>query len=428
MRILSEDRENPGSCFLPGNDMTDSSNPRILFLSSSFLPTIGGLQYELKWFLDNLDRRLSERGDMQVHFAYPNEDSEPYTHFNHISTHDLQLSDLRKPTVAWMLSRLGRLLRRIRPDIVHCHGILPDGLWVLLASRLFQVRTKIVVSSHGQDIVWLPQWHYGLRQSIRARLLARQVAKRISAHVLPSRALLGFALEAGTPKKNITIIPNGIPVGPDYDFEQDSPGYPFKPECDTADLRQGDGLNILSLSSAREIKNLDALIEAFALVKPKLGSSKLLLACDNPAAQRIVRLVKDRGLSQQVVFIGTVTGPTKHSCIRSSDIYCLPSYFENCPLSLLEAMKFETAVLATRAGGIPEFVEDGKNGLLVFPTDREGMAAALVRLHRDAGLRRRLIRNGLQTVKRYSISRTIEAHLALYLRLCHSEVSGSLTA
>ena len=398
------------------------SNLRVLILTSSFLPTVGGLQYELKWFLDNLDRRLGNDERTQAYFVYPNERSEPYARFENIATYDLRLRNLRKPTVAGMLMRLGAFLRKTRPDVVHCHSILPDGLWVLAASRIFRVRSKVVVTSHGQDIVSLPQWSYGARTRW-ARLLNSFVAGRVDMHVLPSEAMIVHARQAGTAKEKTAVIPNGIPVEDDHDFEKDAIVSSHDPRSLGLELSAGDGINILSLSSGREIKNLDALIEAFSRIRHRMGSSKLFLACHGASAERIVRLVGQKGLDPHVLFTGEIVGPVKEKYYRASHIYCNVSHFENFPLSLLEAMKYGAAVVASRVGGIPEFVEDGKNGLLTSPTDVDEIASALLRLYADTDLRKRLVENGLRTVKDHSISRTINEYVSLYRRVAYRTVS-----
>ncbi len=387
---------------------------KVSILTSSFLPTVGGLQYELKWFLDNLDRRLDEDGNTQVYFAYPNERSTAYTLFKNIRPYDLRLGDLRKPTIARMLMRLGMFLRKTKPNVVHCHSILPDGFWVLAASRIFGVRTKVVVTSHGQDIVSLPQWSYG-EHTRSTKSLTRYVTGRIAMHVLPSKAIVEHAMRAGSPQKNMIIIPNGVPLDDDYDFEKDAVFSP--PSLHGMDLSDGEGFNILSLSSGREIKNLDALIEAFSRVRHRMGKSRLLLACHGESSERIVGLVNEKGLDRHVLFIGEIAGPVKEEYFRASQVYCNVSHFENFPISLLEAMKYGSAVVAGRVGGIPEFVEDGKNGLLISPTNVDEIASALLRLYEDESLRSRLVEDGLRTVRKYSISRTIDEHVALYRRV-----------
>ena len=398
---------------------------RVLILSSTFLPTVGGLQYELKWFLDNLDRQLAERDDVETHFAYPDDRSEPYSRFRNISTHDMQLNDSRIPRVARILVRLGRLIKRISPDVVHCHALAPDALWVFLTMRLVGVRAKVVVTSHGDDIVRLPQWSYGRQRSRWSKFLVAQVTRRLSTHIAVSRAMVEYAVNVGTPEERVVVIPNGIPVGDDYDFELHTASYPpVASERDGVDVAEGGGIDILSLSSGRAVKNLDALVEAFAIARRDLGGSRLLLACRGPLSQPIVRLVEDKGIGSQVVFIGEVTGATKQSYFRNSDVYCLPSHFESFGLTLLEAMKFKTAILASDVGGVPDFVEDKRNGLLVSPTDIPGMASALVRLYKDEELRRRLVENGSRTVQQYSISGIVEEHVSLYKRIVTERNAG----
>ena len=388
--------------------------PKVLILTNSFLPEIGGAQYQLKWFLDCLDRMGHSLSKAQMHFAYPNESSREFAQFDNIYTHDLGLDDHRKSSAARTILRLGRLLLGIRPDVVHCHGVLPTGAWAVIASRMFRVRTRIIATSHGDDIVRLPEWSYGRCTSARSRLAARIVTKRLSLHLLPSAAMAPFAVQSGTPTERIALIPNGIPVGDEYDFEiEDAPIS----SGSAAVTCHGSGLNILCLSSGRRIKNLDALVEAFAMAKDELGQSKLLLTCSD---ERIGRLVRDRGLSEDVEFIGEVTGSLKHAYFQRSDVLCVVSHFESFSLAVLEGLKHGCAVVASKVGGIPEFIEDEHNGLLVSNRDPHQIASALVRLARDGQLRSRLVEKGYQTVQNYSMSGVVEEHLKTYRRLAAS--------
>ena len=385
--------------------------PKVLVLSSSFLPVIGGAQYQLKWFLDFLDHLPPSERSVQVHFAYPNRAARKFVLFDNIPAHDLELPDQRMSSVARMILRLGRLLRSIRPDVVHCHGVLPTAAWAVLASRMFGVNTKIVATSHGDDIARLPEWSYGRLNSPRSRFVAKAVTKRLSRHILVSRAMTTFAIQAGTSRDRIAYIPNGIPLGDEFDFEAEDETTPLS---DPRIARNGKGLDIICLSSGRRIKNLDSLIEAFALSRNQLGESRLLLTC---ADERIANLVKDRGLTSQVHFIGEVTGELKYDYYRNSDVLCVVSHFESFSLTALEALKYGCAVIASRVGGIPEFIEHERNGLLVSGGEPDQIASALVRLAKDARLRHRLVKQGFQTVQRYSMSRVVDEHLEIYRSL-----------
>ena len=232
--------------------------------------------------------------------------------------------------------------------------------------------------------------------------------------------MVKYAVDAGTPESNIRVIPNGIPLADEHNFEEELTKAELSPGSDPIDLNVNDGIIIMSLSSGRKVKNLCALVEAFSLAKPELGDSKLLLACVGPLADGIHRMVEAKKLGQHVRFIGEVTGPIKHQYFLRSDVYCLTSYFESLGIVALEAMKYGTSVVATPVGGITDIVENGKNGLLVLPTDPQGIASALVDLYRNPSLRKMLVANGLETVKRYSISTTIDKYVALYSDVLHA--------
>ena len=302
----------------------------------------------------------------------------------------------------------------IRPDVVHCHATLPDGLWVLLASRLFGVTTRLVVTSHGGDIVWLPEIPYGIRQSYLMRLLCRFVTRRVDAHAVVSGAMVRHAVDSGTPSDRVRVIPNGIPTHRELDFEEEQARQVQSPAVPAAHQASGDGINILCLSSNRPMKNLGSLIEAFSQARSELGTSRLWLACAGPTAKHIVDVVREKGLSDRVDFIGEVTGQSKLSYFRASDLYCVPSRFEPFGIVALEAMKYESAVLASTSGGALDFVVDGENGVLVSPTDVDEIASALVRIYRNPEFRTRLTRNGRKTVGAFAISRVIDEYILLY--------------
>ena len=389
---------------------------KVLVLTSSFLPRQGGLQYELKWFLDNLDRRLATLKDVEATFVYPHGVSTPYSVFENIATYDLQLGeDRRRHAIARMIVKLGKLLGATTPDIVHCHTMTPVGRWAALASLLIRRPPKIVVTSHGNDIVNLPHWSYGRKETFRSKLVDMYTAHRMAAQILPSRAMTEWAIRSGTREDRLVFIPNGIPLGDEYDFQESLEDE--VPLLLSDNPSSHDGINFLSLSGARTIKNLAALVEAFAQARDRLDRSKLILSCHGTGAELIRGLVGEKGLTEDVIFIGEVIGPNKLRYFAASDVYCNVSHFENFPITLLEAMKHKMAILASNVGGIPELVEHERNGLLVSPTDVTGIAESMVRLYRDADLRSRLVAQAQEDVKQYSMTRVIDEHLALYERV-----------
>lgn len=88
---------------------------------------------------------------------------------------------------------------------------------------------------------------------------------------------------------------------------------------------------------------------------------------------------------------------------RNHDVFVLPSLSEGTPRTLVEARAFGCPVVATRVGGIPSSVDDGRTGLLVEPNDSLGLATAIERLLDDESLRVSLIHEGLAGSHEHSL-------------------------
>jgi glycosyltransferase involved in cell wall biosynthesis len=100
----------------------------------------------------------------------------------------------------------------------------------------------------------------------------------------------------------------------------------------------------------------------------------------------------------------------------ATDVFCLASRWQEAfGWVLAEAMVFEKPVVATRVGGIPEVVEDGRTGLLAAPGDVAGLADRLIRLLNDPALRLRMGQAGRKTAaEKFDLRRTVAEVLSLY--------------
>ncbi|HOC18771.1 MAG TPA: glycosyltransferase family 4 protein, partial [Vicinamibacterales bacterium] len=117
--------------------------------------------------------------------------------------------------------------------------------------------------------------------------------------------------------------------------------------------------------------------------------------------------------------------------LKAFDIFVMSSVTEGLGTSLLDAMAAARPIVATRAGGIPEVVEDGVSGLLVPPADGPALAAALLALLADQPRRRRMGEAGLARARqRFSADRMVSETVAAYERVLasrsHAADSASL--
>jgi glycosyltransferase involved in cell wall biosynthesis len=118
-----------------------------------------------------------------------------------------------------------------------------------------------------------------------------------------------------------------------------------------------------------------------------------------------------------VAWLGYIPWRKLMDCYRRAALFVMPSYYETFGISCLEAMAFGLPVVATRAGGLPEVVEDGVTGLLVPPGDSAALADAICRLLADADLRQRLGETGRErVVANFTAERVVQETMAVYER------------
>lgn len=161
-------------------------------------------------------------------------------------------------------------------------------------------------------------------------------------------------------------------------------------------------------------KGLATLLRAAALAR-----QKLVLAGTGPEEPRLRRLVEDFGAD--VSFAGHLGKPELQRLIGEALALVLPSeWYENAPVSILEAYALGRPVIGARIGGIPELVADGETGLLVEPGHAAGLAEAMIRLAElPAAQRAAMGAGGRDWVQReFSPDRYRERTLNLYEAIC----------
>lgn len=146
------------------------------------------------------------------------------------------------------------------------------------------------------------------------------------------------------------------------------------------------------------------LIRAFEKVSNKLSDIKLIIAGDGPDEERLKGIVNDLHLQDRVRFCGTVDLSEGISLLKSALCTVVPSLSEGGGLVNIEAQAARCPVIASRVGGIPEYVEDEKSGLLFKSGDHDDLADKILRVMNDDQLRSALINNGKQFASKFDWS------------------------
>ena len=307
---------------------------------------------------------------------------------------------------AWDVAAVGRLVRLIRGErvsIVHTHSSI-DGWLGGMAARV--ARVPVIRTRHVSIPIrrgWNPVY--------------TQLADRV---VTSGEAIRALVLAAGVAPDRVVAIPAGVELS----------NFNGGGEPASARARGGRGRDdalLASLGLARPVvgsvamfrgsKGHDHLLEAFRLLRAEVPGARLLLVGDGIRRQWVESLAREQGLGDAVVFAGFRDDVP--ALLAAMDCFALASTrTEGVPQSLLQAFAAGTPVVATRIGGIPEVVEDGRTGLLVPPEDPRALAAALAAVLRDgAAARERAARARRLVEERFSHRASVGRLLALYEEL-----------
>ncbi len=279
------------------------------------------------------------------------------------------------------LLRLWRLMRRLRPAVVHAHTP-KAGLLGMLAARLARVPVR-VYTLHG--LVWRTRRGWRRRLLVLLERLACRLATQALA-VSPSvrRAALGARL-AG-PARIAVPGPAGSANG--LDFAR------FQPGC----ARRSDGAAVLGFAGRLvPDKGLADLAAAWETIRARCPSVRLRIAGGpEPHDPLPPGLLEALRADPRVRFTGWVEDMPAY--YRSIDLLLVPSRREGLPYVVLEAAAMEVPAAGYAVDGVIDAIDHGRTGLLVSPGSPQALAAAAIRLAEDPALRGRLGREARRRV------------------------------
>ena len=277
------------------------------------------------------------------------------------------LVDLWNPV---MYQRLRALLVAERPDVVHTHNL--GGFSAAAWSATSATGLPLVHTPHDHSLTCVR----AVRMTRSGRVCGRQCApcalrsgwlerlsRAVDAVAAPARFVLERHLELGFfPRAHTAIVPWGAPplavaTGPSQRDDE-------KP------------VRFLFIGSLQPHKGIGVALEAFRQA-PDARASLDIAGAGTMADACLAAASRD----PRIRFHGFVTGQEKDRLLGSADALLFPSLcWEAVGLVMLEALAHGVPVIASRTGGIPEFIEDGRTGFLVEPGDVAALATHIQRL------------------------------------------------
>ena len=304
-------------------------------------------------------------------------------------------------SAAW---RLSRLIKQLRPDIVHAHDPHAVAMAALALSMSTQLPKPPLVAARRVDF------------HMKGNALSRWKYRQVDCFICASDAIRRMVVADGVPEPQAVTVHEGI----DLDRVDAAPPADLHAELWLPHHAPVVG-NVAALVPHKGQRHL---IDAAAIVVKKVPDARFVIVGEGELRAALEREIKDRHLEKHVFLAGF--RPDVLSVHKAFDIFVMSSVTEGLGTSLFDAMACAKPVVATTAGGMPEVVVDGRTGLLVPPRDHQAMAAAIVRLLGDARLRASMGAAGQARVQeRFSADRMVRDTLQVYQRVArHAHVEA----
>jgi len=175
--------------------------------------------------------------------------------------------------------------------------------------------------------------------------------------------------------------------------------------------------HLLFLGLVTEQKGIYDLIEVIAEHKVEFDNKLTLHIGGNGEKGKLIDLISKNNIADLITYEGWVSGDKKTDLLNIADAFILPSYAEGLPISILEAMSYGLPILSTPVGGIPEIVENGVNGYLFQPGDKNGIFQAILQLLSNKDLAKQMGDESLAKAKRHMPCNVSDALSKLYFSL-----------
>jgi N-acetyl-alpha-D-glucosaminyl L-malate synthase BshA len=282
-------------------------------------------------------------------------------------------------------------------QVLHAHYAIPHATTAWLAKEMLGPGhpLKIITTLHGTDITLVGQ-EIGLHAITKFSIERSDAVTAVSTY-LKDETIRTF----GCQDCRIVVIPNFVNLA-----EYHPPG-----------TRERDGLCpaghklVSHISNFREVKRVKDVVRVFSRIHKAMPATLLMIG-DGPERDDAEREARDLGVSPDVRFLGRID--TVAPLLQQSDLFVLPTQAESFGLAALEAMACGVPVVGSRAGGLPEVIEDGKSGILEPPGSVEAMGRRAIELLRSPERHQAMAAAAVERARIFDADRIVPMYEALY--------------
>lgn len=303
---------------------------------------------------------------------------------------------------------LKKLIREHKIHLLHAHIWNPaSGRYAYLAAHA--THTPLIVTEHDPfELGTIKEWMKKKLNTHVAKIIAISEAnKKLLTTLYPSL------------KSRITLIHNGI------DTTWFSSQLISLSETEKQQLRtqifqaKPEDTVITCVAELHPRKGQEYLIKAAPLIQKKFPHIRIILVGKGNDHDRLQKLITQLDLTEIVLLIGHRNDVPY--ILAASDIFVLPSLKEAFGLVLLEAMTAGLPIVATRSGGVPDIIQEGKNGILIEPENEKALSKAIIELLTNKTLKEKMKKENPLRAETFDVKHMVKKVEAIYTDLTSHE-------
>jgi N-acetyl-alpha-D-glucosaminyl L-malate synthase BshA len=301
------------------------------------------------------------------------------------------------PYTLALASKQHEVVLREGLDLLHVHYAIPHATTAYLAREMLngERRLRVITTLHGTDITLVGQ-ESSFYAITKFSIEQSDGVTAVSAY-LRDETYRAF----GCVSCDVRVIPNFVNLQ-EY--------RPAEPGC-RSQLAPAGHKVVTHVSNFREVKRVKDVVRVFARIQRALPATLVMIG-DGPERVDAENEARELGVFPYVQFLGRLDSVA--SLLQASDLFILPSQTESFGLAALEAMACGSPVIATRAGGLTEVIDDGINGILEPVGSVEAMGRRGVELLRDPERHAAMRAAAVAKAGEFSTDRIVPMYEAFY--------------
>ena len=301
------------------------------------------------------------------------------------------------PYTLALASKQHEVVLRERLELLHVHYAIPHATTAYLAREMLngELPLKVITTLHGTDITLV-----GQESSFYA--ITKFSIEQSNGVTAVSSYLRDETYRAfGCVSCDVRVVPNFVNLQ-EY--------RPAEPRSSGGVAPEGHKL-ITHVSNFREVKRVKDVVRVFARIRRAMPATLIMIG-DGPERVDAENEARDLGVNTDIRFLGRLDSVA--SLLQASDLFVLPSQTESFGLAALEAMACGAPVVASRAGGLPEVIDDGVNGILEPVGSVEAMGRRAVELLRDPERHAAMRAAAVAKAEQFSADRIVPMYEGFY--------------